>query len=101
MLPNRLRDEIAAWLEFYQELGIEEFLIEPRELGAEAHFPPTGSRPLSTDLETTADPSMKNRQSSIVNEPAPAPELASGPAIVNRQSSIGNQPNSDSRFLTP
>ena len=31
MLPNRLRDEIAAWLEFYQELGIEEFLIEPRE----------------------------------------------------------------------
>jgi uracil-DNA glycosylase family 4 len=101
MLPNRLRDEIAAWLEFYQELGIEEFLIEPRELGAEAQLPPTGSRPLSTDLETTADPSMKNRQSSIVNEPAPAPELASGPAIVNRPSSIGNQPNSDSRFLTP
>jgi uracil-DNA glycosylase family 4 len=30
MIPERLRDEIAAWLEFYQDLGIDEFLIESR-----------------------------------------------------------------------
>ena len=30
MIPDRLKDEIAARLEFYRELGIEEFFIEPR-----------------------------------------------------------------------
>src|SRR5580700_10800861 len=36
MTPKRLQDTVRAWLEFYQELGIEEFLIEPREM-----VPPT------------------------------------------------------------
>jgi len=31
MLPDRLQEEIAAWLEFYQDLGIDEFLLESRE----------------------------------------------------------------------
>ncbi len=31
MLPDRLQQEIAACLEFYQDLGIEEFLLESRE----------------------------------------------------------------------
>ena len=30
MLPDRLQEEIAAWLEFYQDLGIDEFLLESR-----------------------------------------------------------------------
>lgn len=30
MIPDRLRDEITAWLEFYQELGIAEFYPQPR-----------------------------------------------------------------------
>jgi uracil-DNA glycosylase len=30
MLPERLQEEIAAWLEFYQDLGINEFLLESR-----------------------------------------------------------------------
>jgi uracil-DNA glycosylase len=30
MIPDRLKDEIAARLDFYRELGIEEFFIEPR-----------------------------------------------------------------------
>jgi DNA polymerase len=31
MLPERLQQEIAAWLEFYQDLGVDEFLLESRE----------------------------------------------------------------------
>lgn len=30
MIPDRLKNEIAARLEFYRELGIEEFFIQPR-----------------------------------------------------------------------
>ncbi|HEV2426069.1 MAG TPA: uracil-DNA glycosylase [Terriglobia bacterium] len=30
MIPDRLKDEIAARLEFYRELGIEEFFVESR-----------------------------------------------------------------------
>jgi uracil-DNA glycosylase len=33
-MPDSLNDEIAARLEFYRELGIEEFFIEPRTPGA-------------------------------------------------------------------
>ncbi|HEY6290301.1 MAG TPA: uracil-DNA glycosylase [Terriglobia bacterium] len=31
MIPDHLKDEITAWLEFYQDLGFDEFLLEPRE----------------------------------------------------------------------
>lgn len=79
MLPNRLQEELGAWLEFYQELGIDEFLIEPRELGAHAQLP-------------TPD-------SSIDNEPVLAPET--GPAIDNRQSAIGNPPAPNPQPLIP
>jgi uracil-DNA glycosylase len=30
MIPERLKEEIAGWLEFYQDLGIDEFLLESR-----------------------------------------------------------------------
>src|SRR5580700_5317687 len=78
MIPTRLQDEIAAWLEFYHELGIEEFLIEPRELGARAQLPAPDSRPLTSDLEATAGVSMENRQSSIGVQPTPDPAIAPG-----------------------
>jgi uracil-DNA glycosylase len=32
MIPDRLHDEIAAWLDFYHELGIDDFFIEQRRL---------------------------------------------------------------------
>jgi uracil-DNA glycosylase family 4 len=56
MIPNRLQDEIAAWLEFYQELGIDEFLIEPREavspMEGDAALPrPPDLRPLNADSQ--------------------------------------------------
>jgi len=31
MIPDRLQEEIAAWLEFYHDLGIDEFLVESRQ----------------------------------------------------------------------
>ncbi|HXJ93539.1 MAG TPA: uracil-DNA glycosylase [Terriglobia bacterium] len=31
MIPDRLKEEITAWLEFYQDLGIDEFLLQSRE----------------------------------------------------------------------
>jgi DNA polymerase len=33
MIPARLQEEIAAWLEFYRDLGIDEFLLESRPVG--------------------------------------------------------------------
>jgi uracil-DNA glycosylase len=30
MISNRLKGEVAAWLEFYRDLGIDEFLLTPR-----------------------------------------------------------------------
>jgi uracil-DNA glycosylase family 4 len=59
MIPNRLQDEIAAWLEFYQELGIDEFLIEAREavspMQGDAALPrPPDLRPLNADSQPLA-----------------------------------------------
>jgi uracil-DNA glycosylase len=59
MIPNRLQDEIAAWLEFYQELGIDEFLIEAREAvspmqGDAALARPPDLRPLNADSQPLA-----------------------------------------------
>lgn len=59
MIPNRLQDEIAAWLEFYQELGIDEFLLEPREAvsptqGDAAPPRPPDLRPLNADSQPLA-----------------------------------------------
>lgn len=31
MIPDRLKEEITAWLEFYRDLGIDEFLLESRQ----------------------------------------------------------------------
>jgi uracil-DNA glycosylase len=31
VIPERLQEEIAAWLEYYQDLGIDEFLLESRQ----------------------------------------------------------------------
>jgi len=41
MIPDHLKDEIAAWLEFYRDLGIDEFLLEPRQ-GAALTAPKRG-----------------------------------------------------------
>jgi uracil-DNA glycosylase len=45
MIPGRLGEEIAAWLEFYQDLGIDEFLLESRE--SESSFDLQSARPAS------------------------------------------------------
>lgn len=73
MIPNRLQDEIAAWLEFYQELGIDEFLLEPREaslpiiqrdrvkddLGDAAGVAAAAGRSIQADAASTLDPSPR------------------------------------------
>jgi uracil-DNA glycosylase family 4 len=40
MIPDRLKDEIAARLDFYRELGIEDFLIEQRKAAGFAEAAP-------------------------------------------------------------
>jgi uracil-DNA glycosylase len=48
-MDERLRQEVAAWLEFYRELGIEEFCLQPRTMqretrNANIEAQPSGAR---------------------------------------------------------
>jgi uracil-DNA glycosylase len=63
MVPEQLQGEIAAWLEFYRELGIEDFCLEPRETAppaverAEAEaVPATASVPAEPPANPSASP---------------------------------------------
>ena len=83
VIPSRLRDEIAAWLEFYQELGIEEFLLEPREsapFGAQTDVPPAIlESPLQASVTDSLIPSPEPRAFSP-QPPIPDPRTAAVPA---------------------
>lgn len=60
MIPDRLKDEIAARLDFYRELGIEEFFIEPRLEGEPAEVtaaePPQAPLPEQVPAQAAAPP---------------------------------------------
>jgi len=51
VIPDHLQDEIAAWLEFYRDLGVDEFLLEPREGVAPVVGNPTKPAPESSRAE--------------------------------------------------
>ena len=92
MLPNRLRDEIAAWLEFYRELGIEEFLIEPREMAV-----PAGQ---SDGEQDELRRSVGLNGVSDLPHPTP-PDTVTGPLPDNRRPDASRQPSPLPQPLSP
>lgn len=55
MLPERLQEEIAAWLEFYHDLGIDEFLLQSRPAAASVDLF-SGREQSETQAETLTQP---------------------------------------------
>src|SRR5579859_1855014 len=75
MPSKKLQDEVAAWLEFYRELGIEEFLLEPRETIEVSTCEPVAS-PVSVEPEAAKEEepalSFDSRSVTAVSRPPTA-----------------------------
>jgi uracil-DNA glycosylase family 4 len=73
MITDGLKDEIAAWLEFYHDLGIEEFCPYPRAVTEQADFQPSGSnRSVEREAETVPMTEASLPRSSASSEQAAA-----------------------------
>jgi DNA polymerase len=91
-MDDRLKEEIAAWLEFYRELGIEDFYR--RELGASSKLEAGNSegetrnspRPdgVSGKLETCPTPELPQPGTGVLPVGTPAGKLGSSPSLESR-----------------
>ena len=83
MTSDRLNDEIAARLDFYRQLGIEEFFIEPR---------PKGEPGQAVAAESSA--------ASLVSEPVPEQALAAVPEPSVEDTMTRQRPPTAARSLS-
>src|SRR5215472_10826176 len=92
MMPARLHEEIAAWLEFYRDLDIDEFLLESRPvritLDSQGGLGVAGSEQLEGQPEAvTQAPDQSERESDRVapilaaQASPPTPEIADAATV--------------------
>jgi uracil-DNA glycosylase len=72
MIPERLQEEIAAWLEFYQDLGIDEFLLEPRPSETAPELPPLHA---TGDLADSQAAPLESLTEGVAHDDAPIPAV--------------------------
>lgn len=95
MIPDYLKNEIAARLQFYRELGIDEFLLEPRE-----RTPPLSARSVQPEQRLASAGEIRTPsevqpgiQAPVVAAPsAPAAPAASHPAPLAAQTGTARPP---------
>lgn len=95
MIPDHLQNETAAWLEFYRELGIDEFLLEPRE-----RTPPLSARNVQPEqqlasageVSTPSDVQPGIQAPVVAATSAPATPAASLPAPLAVQTAPARPP---------
>ncbi len=81
-MDERLRNEIAAWLEFYRDLGIEDFYRRPPASKVEIR---------NSELET-GDSKLETRNSKLETRPSPEPRNPDPGFLPNPEPRVPSMP---------
>lgn len=109
-MDERLQRELAAWLEFYRELGFEDFYqraaepVQPTSpAGSGLPKPPSGMAPQTAAEATSSSPAVAARSAvpAASVEPPAAAARPSAPASGRPTASPGPPPRSLSLFEAP